>query len=254
MCYLAAAASKVTRPAIYEARAPLGRLGAPYGQYLLDDVLAGRVRPKLFVFLNAWRLSADQRARLAQVTAGCDSLWCYAPGYFDGDRVSLDAMAQVTGFRLKTVAMEKAWVTPTDAGRKLGLEHGFGAEGTIRPLLAVTSAEPGEVLGTYPDGSTAVALRRRPEGASIFVAVPRLSSELLRVAAREAGVHLFTQTDCNIYANGPILALHASRDGPLEVDTGKPGGVADALTGEVIGAGPKFTLSLKRGDTRVFKY
>jgi beta-galactosidase len=43
--------------------------------------------------------------------------------------------------------------------------------------------------------------------------------ELLRLAARKAGVHLYTQTDCNVYANGPIVALHASHDGPIIVNT-----------------------------------
>jgi hypothetical protein len=74
------------------------------------------------------------------------------------------------------------------------------------------------------------------------------------MAAREAGVHLFTQTDCNVYANGKFLALHASQDGDIEIDTGSNGEVTDMLTGGVIGRGPKITLPLKRGDSRILKY
>jgi beta-galactosidase len=254
MWSLAAEGSKVTQPGIYEARSALGRLGAPCGQYLLDDVLAGRVHAKLFVVLNAWNLSSEQRTKLARATAGSTCIWCYAPGYLEGDRIASASAQEVTGFPLRRLAIERAWATPTDAGRQLGLHHDFGVESAIRPLLTIAAAKGQEVLATYPDGSPAVALRRRAEGSSLFVSPPRLTSELLRLAAREAKVHLFTQIDCNVYANGPILALHPSQDGPLEVDTGKSGPVMDAITATLIGQGPKLPLLLNRGDTRVLRY
>ncbi len=56
MIRVAAGGTVVTRPGVYEVRRPLGRMGAPYGQYLQDDVAAGRVRAKMYVFLNAWCL------------------------------------------------------------------------------------------------------------------------------------------------------------------------------------------------------
>lgn len=164
MLRVAEGGEALTRPGIYEARRALGRLGAPYGQYLLDDVAAGRVQAKLFVMLNPWNLTADDRTRLANETKGAQWLWRDAEG-----------------------------------------------------------------------GKTS------------------LTSEMLRTAAREAGVHLFTQTDCNVYANGPFLALHASQDGPIELNTGGAGDVQDVLSGERIGQGPRLTLGMKTGQTRVLK-
>ena len=61
MIRVAAGGDVVTRPGVYEVRRPLGRMGAPYGQYLLDDVTAGRVEAKMYVLLTAWRLTPDQR-------------------------------------------------------------------------------------------------------------------------------------------------------------------------------------------------
>jgi len=81
-----------------------------------------------------------------------------------------------------------------------------------------------------------------------------LTPELLRLAARKAGVRLFTQTDCNVYANGPFLVLHGAQDGPVTVNTGKAGAVYDVLTGRKIGVGPQLPLPLKRGETRVLRY
>lgn len=254
MLRVAAGGTLVTRPGIYEARAPLGRMGAPYGQYLLDDVLASRVKAKLQVFLNAWSLSAAERAKLLKTTRGATKVWCYAPGWFDGEQTSLEAMRQLTGFEMKVVTPPKPVVTPTERGRSLGLEKSFGGEKPVKPLFAAADAKPEEILATYADGSAAVALRRTPGGPSLFVGAPGLTSELLRLAAREARVHLFTETDCNVYANGQFLALHASQDGPVAVNIGKPTSVTDVLSGEPVAKGPRFAVPLKKGDTRVLRY
>jgi beta-galactosidase len=254
MCRVAEGGALVTRPGIYEARRSLGRMGAPYGQYLLIDVLAGKVHAKVYALLDAWALPAADRQKLLEATRGSLRIWCGAPGYFDGDSESPEAMRQLTGFQLQPISPEKAWATPTEAGRKLGLQHGFGVEKTVKPLLAAMDAKPEEILATYPDGSAAVAMRRDADGVSLFVGAPGFNSELLRLAAREAGAHLFTQTDCNVYANGSFVALHASQDGSVELDTGKPGEIRDVLNDQVIGHGPVLSLPLLRGETRVLKY
>ena len=75
--------------------------------------------------------------------------------------------------------------------------------------------------------------------------------DLLRLAAREANVHLYTNSDCNVYANGPYLVLHASRAGPVQIDTGQAGPLRDLLTGESLGLGPRVTLDLRKGETRI---
>jgi hypothetical protein len=226
-------------------------MGAPYGQYLLDDIIAGKVRAKAYVMLSAWCLSADQRRQLAAATRGGLKVWCYAPGYYDGDRPSLEAMAELTGFRVKRLTKTPARAEPTAAGRRLGLQEGFGVGQPVEPLFAAADAQPSETLATYPDGSAAVALRRTAAGPTMFVGPPGLTSQLLRIGCRQAGVHLFTAADCNVYANGPYLVLHASQDGPLEIDVGGAGAVKDLLSGQPVGRGPKFSLPLTKGQTRV---
>ena len=242
-----------TGPGVYEARRPLGRLGAPYGQYLLDDVLTRRVNARLYVFLNAWALSAAERAQLRRATRGSVQVWCYAPGLFDDNHASPDAMQQLTGFAFKPVTPQKAWATPTAVGQRLGLQP-FGVNGPVKPLFAATDATDAETLARYPDGSAAIALRQTSDGVSLFVGVPGLTPELLRLAARKAGVHLFTQTDCNVYANGPFLALHGAQGGPITVNTGKKSVIYDVLTGAKVGVGPQLTLPLQHGETRVLRY
>lgn len=243
----------VTETGVSAARRPLARMGAPYGQYLLDDVVRGRVQAKLYVFLNAWQLSAAQRKALRKKTRDACNVWCYAPGLHDGDRTAPEAMRELTGFRLVPVSPTKAWATPTDLGRQRGLQTPLGVDRAITPLFAAADATPTETLATYPDGSAAIALRQTADGWSMFVGVPGLTSDLLRIAARKGAARLYTQTDCNVYANGPIIALHAAQDGAITLDTGHRGAVHDALTGAFVGNGPTLTLPMTNGDTRVLR-
>lgn len=253
MVRVAPAGMAVSRSTVYEARRPLGRMGTPYGQYLQDDVLAGRVKAKMYVFLTPWRLTADERRQLLAATRGSTRLWCYAPGYHDEHATSLDAMRELTGMEIRRRVPEgRGMARPTPAGQRLGLSAPFGIDAGVDPLFTVAGADDDEVLATYPDGSAAVVRRRRDDGPTYFVGAPGLSTELLRAAARDAGVHLITQQDCNVYANGPYFVLHAAQEGLIEVDVNRPGEVRDLLTGQRLGNGPRFALPLKLGETRVF--
>ena len=248
---VAAGGQAVTGPGLYEARRSLDRMGAPYGQYLLDDVTASRVDAKLYVFLAAWRLDATERRRLLETTRGRTRLWLYAPGYQEQNNVSLDTMRELTGFQLKPAGEVEAWARPTEAGRKLGLTAEFGVKRRLKPLFAATDANSDETLARYADGSAAVALRRGADGASLFVGPPALTSELLRLAAREAGAHLYTADDCNVWANGPFISLHGSQPGPIKLDVGRAGSVRDLLSNQSLGSGPRLSVPLDRGQTRV---
>ena len=216
MMRVAAGGDAVTRPGVYEVRRAAARMGTPYGQYLLDDVIAGRVSAKLYVFLNAWCLSPRERQELLRVTRGAARIWCYAPGYQEPNQVSLPAMRELTGFQLEKVSGQKARATLSDRGRQLGLTSDFGTEASLDPLFHAVDAETNETLATYPDGTAAVAMRSGDAGSSIFVGPPGLTADLLRLAAQRAGVHLYTHSDCNVVANGPYLLLHAAAEGPLD--------------------------------------
>ena len=149
MLRLAAGSTVVTRPGIYEVRRSLAAWAPPYGQYLLDDVLAGRVHARLFVMLNAWRLSEPERTTLAERLRGSTVIWCYAPGYFDGDRPSPEAMRQLTGFELASCSAAKALATPTQAGLRLGLRQPFGSDQPVHPLFSAIGVAPDQ-LGLLP--------------------------------------------------------------------------------------------------------
>jgi beta-galactosidase len=109
------------------------------------------------------------------------------------------------------------------------------------------------VLARYETGEAAIALRKLPDGFSLFCGTPSLSPALLRAAARLAGVRLYTQTDAIVYANGPYLTLHAIADGSIAINTHCKGRVQDGLSGEHCGSGPNVTISLKKGQTKILR-
>ena len=255
MCRVATGGASVTRPLIYESRGAAARMGAAFGQYLLDDVLSGRVDAKLFVFLNAWTLTAGERSVLHKRLRGKTALWCYAPGYHDGDTVSLAAMRQLTGQELVPFAAPQLpRATPTEAGLAAGLEPGaFGGDKPVRPLFHVPGTPADRTLARYPNGEAAVTWAGIDGGGSIFCGAPRLTPGLLRFAAKRAGVHLWTEDGCVLYTHGPFIVLHGTGPDPVQFDTGTTATVIDALTGKTLGRGPKLTIPLGFGQTRILR-
>lgn len=255
MCQVATGGAAVTRPLVYESRGPAARMGAAFGQYLLDDVLAGRVDAKLYIILNAWVLTAEERALLRQRLHGKTAIWCYAPGYLDGPAASPAAMRELTGQELALFpAATLPQATATEAGRAVGLEaEPFGGKQPVRPLFHAPNAPAERILARYPDGEAAVTWAEDNGGTSIFCGVPRLTPGLLRFAAKKAGIHLWTEDGCVLYANGPFLVLHGTQPDPVRLDFGDPATVVDALTGETIGQGARLTLPLGFGQTRILR-
>ena len=156
MLRVAAGGQVVTVPGVYEVRRPLGRMGTPYGQYLQDDVLAGRVQAKMYVLLTSWSLSPQQRRELLAATRGSLRVWCYAPGYHDGDGTTLEGMQELTGFQIKPVSGQPAWAEPTERGKQLGLLEGFGVKQPVTPAVCRCRR-----VGRRDAGDVAGRLRRR---------------------------------------------------------------------------------------------
>jgi len=266
MCHLAAGSAVAARPLIYEGRAALGRCGAPYGQYLMADALAGKVPARLLFYLSAWCLDDAQRQVLAAqrrdniwttVTGwfgaqGTVRVWCWAPGYLRPERADLSGIAEVTGFTVRPAHVETAQATPTAYGRQRGLARAWGPTAKVTPLFTV-EASGEEVWATYTDGSPAVAVRRAGTGYDVFVGVPQLTPELVHALARLAGIHCYTEPGNALWAANRHIAIQAHTNGTARIDTGRRTRVIDALDGTALGKGPVITLDMQPGDVRVLR-
>ena len=269
MCHLTGGSALAARPLIYEGRAALGRSGAPYGQYLLSDVLDGKVPLRMQVFFSAWHLSQEQRQTLAgqrekglwQTVAGwfgagpsnATRVWCWAPGYLSPDGADVAGIRQVTGFTAKALHLTTAEATPTALGRQHGLGQAWGPQGKIEPLFGV-EAVPEEVWATYADGSPAVAVRHSEAGWDVFVGVPKLTPELVYAIAKLSGVHTYTEPGPALWVANGFLSVQAHTNAPVTFHTGHRGPVSDALDGTMLGSGPHVELNMKQGEVRVLRY
>lgn len=255
MCHLTGGSSVMAKPLIYDARASLGRSGAPYGQYTLDDAAEGRVSAKLQIFLAAWSLSDAQRQGLSRRRpAHTTRVWCWAPGMVGTDRRDLAGMAALTGFQGCFLTNHlKMLAQPTPEGNRWGLKTVWGIHATGQPLLTVAASEA-ETLAVYPDGSPALAVRHSRRGQDVFMGVPAWTPELAAALARMAGVHLFTGTNAAVWAADGLLSVQAHHGGPMEIHTGRARPVVDALTGQRLGRGPTLALPMEAGAVRVLRY
>jgi hypothetical protein len=153
-----------------------------------------------------------------------------APGYLYPDPADTAGIAETTGFRARPAALPTAEATPTETGRRHGLEAPWGPKAKIEPLFTVEAA-PEEVWATYTDGSPAVAVRQRKDGADVFVGVPQLTPQLIHALAKLAGVHRYTAPGPALWAANGYLSIQSHATAPVTLDTGRAGPVADALDG-----------------------
>jgi hypothetical protein len=259
LCHLTGGSAAFARPLVYDGRAALGRCGAPYGQYLLEDVVAGKVPAKLQVYLAAYALTPAERAALLKPHPEVTRVWCYAPGYIQADRLDRAGVTDLTGFQVTAVTLPTTAVTLTPAGKRAGLSEGWeavnpwGPKEPVTPLFAVT-ATPDETWATYSDGSPAVVVRRTARGLDAFVGIPKLTPELLRALAKLAGVHVYTEGKATLWAVDGYLSFQAHEAGPLTLDVGQAKPVLDALDGRTLGTGPTLTLTVRKGETRVLRW
>lgn len=247
-------ASKFTiKTLAYEGRSAASRSGATYGQYLLDDVAAGKVRAKIYFFHGIISANAELRRKLKNSIDGTSRVWSWAPGYIDGEKFSLESMKDLTGFDLQKLRPEiSPKVLATPKGLALGLPESFGPTNVLAPLFSPQVRDSDEVLATFENGEAAIVVRGLPnQTISVFCGTTEIPTPLYRALARKAGARLYSDTDAHVFANGPFIGVHAVRDGEVILKTG-PGEIEDALSGEKVGTGPEIKLPLRLGETRVF--
>ena len=201
----------------------LPRLGAPFDVFLLDDLLAGRLGPyRLYLFLNAFRLDPERRAKLAGEVRkdGRTALWVYAPGYLR-DGPALENMEEVTGFRFGLG--EQPWgplVHVTDFGHpitaRLSQGLSWGTNNKLAPIFHVDDPAArvlGEVVYSQGNCRPGFAVKEFPGWRSVYSSAPNLPADVLRGTARYAGVHIYSDAGDVLYANRSLLGVHSLSGG-----------------------------------------
>lgn len=252
-------------PALSSARDAFSGAGAPYGQYLLTDVLANGLDAKLRYYASAYHLTKAQRAALVadrKAHPERTRVWVWAPGYVSPEGCGIRQVEETTGFELADFGSAKKRpldVIPTARGRACGLSAAnwpVKHDLPVETLFTVRTNAADEVWATYPGGEPAVVVRRHREGgADVFVSPFRIpDASFVAALGRLAGVHLYTRPgEAAVWAAEDRVMAQALKEGPLTVDFGVKGAVLDSSSGERVANGPVATLPFGLGDVRVFR-
>ncbi len=232
--------------------------GAPWDFCLLSDIADERLPDyKLYVFLNAFRADDARRGAIHRKLkrSGATALFIYAPGYFGSDSASLENMRALTGIRIAEEDSEGAPQITLDAAsewaRGLAAGEPVGAKKlTVSPLFYAD--DPGaQVVGRLVgSGRPGLVVKRMDGWTSVYSAAMTLPPALMRRLARQAGAHIWLESDDALYTDGRYLGIHAAAAGSKRVLLPDDASAADAMTGQALPVKDRtVTVDMKQSET-----
>ena len=206
----------------------LQRVGAPVGHYLASD-LGALARQRLILLPTSFAPGAEQRADLEKLKGdGRVLLFLYAPGVYRGDVMDAGAAEAFCGIRLRQLPGAHKLLV------KLASGDTYGAHEETSPAFAADDPRA-EVLGTLPDGSPGLVVKRFPTWTAVFSAAPLLPADLLRRFADQAGVHGYVAPGDVVWASRDLVAVGVATAGEREIRLPRRvGQVLDLYTGEIM--------------------
>ncbi|MBI5833486.1 MAG: hypothetical protein HZB16_14400 [Armatimonadetes bacterium] len=229
----------------------LARIGAPVGHYDLSDVALLR-RHRLIVFAPLYDPTPAQRAAIEQLKGdGRVLVFLHAPAPYRDGAWQPTGMSAMCGLQLKledrtvTAKVSYAGTDPLVAG----VAGGYGNGMALRP--AVVGADPqATVLGTLPDGSPGLLVRRYPTWTAVWSAAPNLPTDLLVRLAEAAKVHRYVTGPDVVWASRDLLAVSVKDGGTRHVTLPAPAKVTNLYSGKVLTTGGReFDVDLPASGT-----
>ncbi len=173
---------------VWHNRDSLHNCGAPYDYFNLKDLPSvDLTQYKMFVFLNAVEMSDAVKEILRTKLADKTKVWLYAPNWATG------GMEEVCSVKLREVDLSEGKV---QYGSEL-----FGFSGPASPMFAVDDPDA-EILASYTDGTPACGRK----GNDVYISTGNVPSVLWQDLAREAGVHIYSDTSGALYADSRFVA------------------------------------------------
>lgn len=146
--------------------------------HLADLDRVDLTRVKVIVFANTWLLTAAQRRqiRALAVRPNLHLVFPGAPGYADGERLSVEFVREVTGMDV----------------RRQDAPFALGGDRSFRPHFTGDGDAPGLVRKNNVWFST----------------VPPASPSAWREVFQACGAHIYVDGDCAVHAGGGLVLIH----------------------------------------------
>lgn len=229
-------------------REGLNRMGAPYDIFSLCDMdKIDLDKYKMVIFLNTFTFTDGQRTVINEkVKSGNKSVvWVYAPDYIQVGGLSLKAVSEMTGIMLTDINRTDNTVV-TEKGE-------YGTERPVSPCFAANDPMC-SVLGTYKNGGEAAFVSKDcGRYVSYYSGMGNIDGDSLRMIAKAAGVHIYTNDGSPVYANSRICGVYPACDGEITVHFEKDGMVKELFENECFEIkNKKLALQVKKGEAKLF--
>ena len=254
MCHVSGYPSKTSYSTVIALPRSIAVNGTSLGYYLFDDVIEGRVTPKLHYVSASFALTKKQRELLRKTEERMSNVYMWNVGYIDLDnrKFSLDAVKEATGFTVEPAGITKTSVIATDEGKKFGMSN-TGGNFDI-PLLLSPIVEKGDiVLAKYKNGKPAIVVRKSGKYPQIFCGVTLLDKNATACFAKIVGVHSYVDNNAVATANANYVCFHTTKDGKHTLTLKAEADVYDVLENKNLGRFKTKVFDLKMGDVKLFK-
>lgn len=240
------------------------RLGASVGFYLQSDVThrGFPTDPKLYVFLNPYRVTAEQRQAIKEKlqNGGKTLVWLYAVGVCEDRGQPEESANDLVGMALR----QQSWGSPM--GSQLVEPHHpiterirareLGTRERANPSFFVDEEDPGiTILYEYAHtGLPSVAVRDLGTWRSVFCGEPILSMDLAEGLCRYAGVHRYLETNEDyVWAGHGWITIHSPGSGVRSLLVPEGQGLYDVTNSVLVAeALREYRMAVRAGTTRIF--
>ena len=193
-------------------------IGAPFDSYTQGDIerIDGN-KYKFYIFADAMNLSESQLEYINRNFRknGNVLLFIDAAGYITGN------MDAVIGMKVEKLE------TPYKETKSVYGDYSAGV--CPEPVFCVTD-EDAEVMGTFPDGSVALAAKNNGDYTDAYSSMGNVSAGVMRELARRAGEHLYSREGMPVYVNDKLTGIYNHKETDLYVR--EDGVYTDIFSGE----------------------
>jgi len=229
------------------------RMGAAVDGINIHDLAAVKDTYRLYVFPVSGYLTAAERGLVRQIAArGATCVLMGPTGLVDERRASTENMRDLLGFNVGVGPVGPQSALLPD-GTRIGAGRWFD-NAMAAKWHTFHVADPSlDARATYPDGRTAMVSVTVGKGRIVYSGVALTCPAVYRALAREAGVHVYLDTDDFTYADANFITIHAKDAGRKHVVLKAPvAEVCEIFSERVLARQADcFDLDMKQGETAV---
>ena len=216
-------------------RDALNECGAPYDLFNLNDLpLIDLEKYKMLVFIGTLEMSDKVKKILSEGALDKTVVFTYAPNLYSG------GIEEVCGIKLKEMP------DPTAKVEYKG--EVFGFTDPVAPMFCADDEEA-EIIAKYENGETACAKK----GKQYYLATAKGCPALWRDIARDAGVHIYTETGGALYVDSRFVARQTMHEEDIEIHLPLDGTFEEVFDGGIYKTENKvLKYRAENGKTKMF--